>query len=209
MHIQDNIEIGWNYEIVKIERGKTKTLHRAHNIFTNIGRQFLAEVITAVSFSGSSFVRTNNEVVRYIGFGIGGNRQTSSSAASAPYSVDYPGTNAQTDTNLTLTGLERPVRVLSTPLWMREVSTPGVFPTATSVRYITTFSETDLNYGGYSAVPLSEIALFKSAANSALPNGASGAYPGAGGHMVAYDTFNTITKTGLFSIEVRWELRFG
>lgn len=205
----EDIEIGWNYEIVKIERGKRKTLHQAHNIFTNIGRQFLAEVITAQSFSGASFVRHNNEVVRYIGFGIGGSRQTAAAAAAAPYSTDYPGTNAQTDTNLAVTGLERPVRVTATPLWMREVSTPGTFPTATRTRFITTFSETDINYGGYSAVPLSEIGLFKSGADASLNNGASGAYPGAGGQMVAYDTFNTITKTGLFSIEVRWELRFG
>lgn len=209
MNHSEAIELRWNLEIDLIDRGKRKRWHqRTHNIVTNTGRQFLAEVITASAFGPSSFVRTQDTCVRYIGFGIGGARQSNPSAASPPLSVDYAGTNLQTDTDVTVAGLERPVRVTSAPLWMREISTPGTFPSATSTRFIAVFSSADLNYGSYTSVPLSEIALYKSSADPSLPNGSAGAYPGAGGHTIAYDTFNPIEKTGVFSIEVRWDWRF-
>ncbi len=195
-----------NIELDVRERGKIVQRERTHNIVTNIGRQFLAEVI--VSETTPVITRTQDTVVRYIGFGIGGSRQNSSIANSAPFSVDYPGANTQTDTDLTVTGLQRPVKVTAAPIWMREITAPSTFPTATSVRFTSVFTETDINFGSYTSVPLSEIGLFTSAANPALPNGASGVYPGAGGLMIAYDTFNTIHKSGLFSIEVRWEFRF-
>ena len=147
--------------------------------------------------------------LQHLAHGIGGNRQVSPSISDVPpLSIDYPGVNTQTDVDLTISGIQRPVRVTAAPLWMREIAAPPTFPSATSVRFVTVFSETDLNYGGYTSIPLSEIGLFTSAADPSLPNGAAGAYPGAGGLIVAYDTFNTINKTGLFSIEVRWEMRF-
>lgn len=195
-----------NIELDVRERGKIVRRERTHNIVTNIGRQFMAEVI--VSSTTPAITRHQDTVVRYIGFGIGGNRQNSSIADGAPYSADYPGSNTQTDIDLTVTGLQRPVRVTAAPLYMREIMAPATFPTATSVRFTAVFSETDINYGGYASVPLSEIGLFTSAADPSLPNGAAGAYPGAGGLMIAYDTFNTIHKSGVFSIETRWEYRF-
>jgi len=196
-----------NIELDVRERGKIVQRERTHNIVTNIGRQMLAEVIVSDT-PAPVITRHQNTVIRYIGFGIGGSRQNSSIANSAPFSTDYPGVNTQTDTDLTVTGLQRPVKVTSAPLWVREITAPSTFPTATSVRFTAIFSETDINFGSYASVPLSEIGLFTSAADPALPNGASGVYPGAGGLMAAYDTFNTIHKSGLFSIEVRWEYRF-
>ncbi len=214
MRIKDGLELIWNLEIDLIERGKRKRHHqRTHNIVVNTGRQFICEVITASAFGPGSFVRTQDAVVRYIGFGIGGNRQNSSSAAASPYSdpdpAGYAGANIQTDIDVTVSTLERPVRVTADPLFMRELSTPGTFPTAVETRFVAVFSETDINYGGYTSVPLSEIGLYKSPADPSLHNGSAGAYPGVGGHLVAYDTFDTIHKTGFFSIEVRWDLRFG
>lgn len=197
----------FNIELDVRERGKLVSREKTHNIVTNIGRQFLSEVIVS-STAAPVITRAQDTVVRYIGFGIGGDRQNSSIANSSPFSVDYPGVNTQTDTDLTVSGLERPVRISGAPLWMREIAAPATFPTATSVRFTAVFTETDLNYGSYASVPLSEIGLYTSAADPALPNGASGAYPGAGGLMIAYDTFNTIHKSGVFSIEVRWEFRF-
>lgn len=196
-----------NIEIDVRERGKLVRREQTKNIVTNIGRQFLSEVIVS-SVASPTITRHQNTVVRYVGFGIGGSRQNSSIAAGAPYNVDYPGDNTQVDTDLAVTGLQRPVRATAGPLWMREIAAPATFPTATSVRFTAIFGETDINYGGYASVPLSEIGLFTSAADPSLPNGASGAYPGAGGLMVAYDTFNTIHKSGMFSIEVRWDWRF-
>jgi hypothetical protein len=195
-----------NIELDVRERGKIVQRERTHNIVTNIGRQMLAEVIVS-DVAAPTITRHQDTVIRYIGFGIGGNRQNSSIANSAPFSVDYPGSNTQTDTDLTVTGLQRPVQVAA-GLWVREIAAPATFPTATSVRFTAVFSETDINFGSYASVPLSEIGLFTSAADPSLPNGAAGAYPGAGGLMTAYDTFNTIHKSGVFSIEVRWEYRF-
>lgn len=214
MRVADTLEVRLNLEIDLFERGKRRRWHQStHNIVTNTGRQFVTEVITAATFSGASFTRTQDTVVRYIGFGIGGTRQTDSAAAAPPYADPYPGgysgTNAQTDTDVAVSKLERPVLVTNSPsnLWMREIVTPGTFPTGQSTRFICSFSETDINVGAFSSVPLSEIALFKSSADPSLPNGSAGTYPGVGGHAVAYDTFNTINKTGQFAIETRWEWR--
>jgi len=212
MRIAEELEVKWNLEIDLFERGKRRLWHqRQHNIVVNTGRQMICEVITPSSLGPSSFTRTQDTVVRYIGFGIGGTRQNNPAAASAPYSSSYPtgygGTNAQTDTDVTVSRLERPVAVTADPIWMQQISTPGTFPTATATRFIAVFGQTDINFGGFTSVPLSEIALYKSSADPTLPNGSAGAYPGAGGHTMAYDTFDTISKTGLFSIEVRWEFR--
>lgn len=206
MSVPDVLQARTNIEIDVRERGKLVRRERTHNIVTNIGRQFLAEVIVS-DVAAPGLVRHQNTVVRYIGFGIGGNRQSSSIADAPPFSVDYPGVNTQTDVDLTVSGLQRPVRVTAGPLWMREIAAPATFPSATSVRFTAAFSDTDINYGAYASVPLSEIGLYSSAADPTLPNGTSGVYPGAGGLILAYDTFNTIHKSGLFSIEVRWEWR--
>lgn len=206
-----------NIELILRERGKIMQRRESHNIVTNIGRQFMAEVITATSFAGPTFVRTSNQVVRYMGFGIGGSRQTTPGADAAPFSTDYPGVNTQTDIDLTVSGLERPVAVSGTAntpgvpspaVWMKEVATPPTFPTATSTRFVALFTQSDFNFATYSTVALSEIALYRGDADPTTPNGNGGAYPGAGGLALAYDTFNPVNKTGLFSIEVRWEWRF-
>lgn len=218
MKTLEDIEVSTNIELLVRERGKIVSRRETHNIITNIGRQFLAEVITPATLGpGAAFTRTSNQIIRYIGFGIGGDRQTDAAAAAAPYSTDYPGTNTQTDTDLTVAGLERPVAIsgtLNTPgvpspaVWLKEITTPPTYPSATSTQFTALFTETDLNIGTYSSVPISEIGLFRGDADVSLPNGAAGAYPGAGGLMVAYDTFNSLSKTGLFSIEVRWQFRF-
>lgn len=221
MRINDGLAVRWNLEIDLFDRGKRRRWHqRTHNIVVNSGRQFICESITPQALTPSSFIRHQDNVVRYVGFGIGGTRQTSGSASAPPYSNVYPlgyeylgaPHNAQTDTDVTVSNLERPVSVTDfaapSPTWLKQIAAPGTFPTATSTRFIAVFSQTDISFGGgFISVPLSEIGLYTSGANPGLPNGAAGAYPGAGTYLVAYDTFDTVHKTGLFSIEVRWELR--
>lgn len=212
----DDIQARWNVQITLEERGKRKIHHRSHNIYVNVGRQFILETITASAFpSASSFTRLQDSVVRYIGFGLGGSRQNSSLAALAPIGTTlYPGTNTQTDTDPATFRLERPIKVTGSDvtqidpgdLWMRQISPVGSLPAQNRVTYAAVFSQTDLQVGALS-MPLSEIGLFKSSADPALPNGAVGAYPGPGGHMIAYDTFDTLHKTGQFSIRVEWSLR--
>lgn len=214
MRFANNIEAEWNLEIDVFERGKRKPWHqKTHNIVVNTGRQFLAEVITPATLgAGGSFTRYDDSVARYIGFGIGGSRQSSPFASASPYSDAYPtgyaGTNAQTDSDVTVGIMERPIRVTSSPLFMQEIAAPASPVPTTETRFVTTFAETDLSYGSFTSVPLSEIGLYKSSADPTLPNGSAGAYPAAAGHMIAYDTFDTIQKTGVITIEVRWTWRF-
>jgi hypothetical protein len=212
MKSTDLVDVSWNVEVSLIERGKRRRWHqRTHNIVVNTGRQFLAEAITPSDLGSPGdgvFTRTDNSVVRYVGFGIGGVGQAFSSAGAPPYSDNYPGTNVQTDDDVTVSVLERPVQT-APGVWMRQISAPGTFSAGgRNTRFIAVFAEADFNFGAFAAVPLSEIALYKSSANPALPSGAAGAYPGTGGHLVAYDTFTAIPKTQMFSIEVAWEFRF-
>lgn len=215
MKFEETVKISWNLEVlVHTRAGWLRHHQRTHNIVTNTGRQFLAESITASLFGPGTFVRHRDEVIRYIGFGIGGNRQTNPAAGSSPladaYPAGYGGTNTQTDVDVTVAGLERPVLVsLGPDLWMKEVVAPGTFPTPLQTTFIATFGQTEINVGPHAAMPLSEIALYTSGADPALPNGSAGPYPGAGGYAVAYDNFNDLQKTGLFDIQVRWTWRFG
>lgn len=212
MNILEPVEVKWNLEIDLFERGKRRRWHqRTHNIVVNTGRQMICEVITPSSLGPGTFVRTQDTVVRYMGFGIGGTRQNNPTAFATPYSDTFPagygGTNVQTDVDVTVARLERPVKVTNAPLWLKEIATPGTFPTAQSTRFIAIFDQSDINFGGFTSVPLSEIGLYKSSADPTLPNGSAGTYPAAGGHLMAYDTFDSFAKTGGFSIEARWEFR--
>lgn len=212
MKFGESLDLKWNVEITLTERGKNKCAYqsRTHNIVLNTGRQMILENITPATLFSGGFTRTQNTVIRYIGFGIGGSRQTSPYASVSPYSdaysTGYGGTNTQTDSDVTVSRLERPVRVTSAPVFMREIATPGTFDYSTSQKstFIAVFSRTDINYGGFLSMPLSEIGLYSSAADPSLPNGGAGAYPGGTGNLIAYDTFDPVHKTGGTAITVRW-----
>lgn len=215
MRMTTDIEVKWNLQIDVIDRGKRKVWHqRTHNIVVNTGREFLAKVITPASLGGGgSFTREDDSVVRYVGFGIGGDRQIASTAGTSPMSDTYPagygGDNTQPDDDTTVARLERPVLVTASPdVWMKEIVAPGTFPTFRETTFIAVFDRTDINIGSFTSVPLSEIALYKSTANPALPNGGAGTYPGGTGHMVAYDTFDSFSKIGTFQISVMWTFRW-
>jgi hypothetical protein len=214
--IVETVEMKFNVEIDIFERGKRRRWHQqTHNIVVNNGRQFMAELITPASLGAGTFTRTQDTIVRYIGFGIGGSRQSSPVAGASPYSdaapAGYGGTNAQTDVDVTVGRLERPVRVTTGPdVWMKQIAAPGTFDAGNRrTTFIATFSESDINFGSFTSVPISEIGLYKSSADPTLPNGGAGAYPGPTSHLIAYDTFDPFAKTGAFNIEARWQWRFG
>lgn len=202
----DLIEVKSNLVIRVRERGKLVKTHKGHNIWLNLGREYLAQLIFYTSFSPPTPYR--NDRIQYMGLGIGGTAQTSLTVAnSAPLVPAYAGSNLQTDTDPTVTALERPVRVSGTStsppynpsdVWLGQVQAPPTQPTTTQVTFSRLFATTDISYTPYLAVPLSEVMLFTSAAN---PN----VYNNVG---VAYDTFATITKTNAFSLEIDWTIRF-
>ena len=141
-----------------------------------------------------------------MGFGVGGTRQLVSPVTS-PANTAYPGTNSQTDTDAAITTLERPVRVSGgstvTPgvagdIWVGQVQAPVVHGSANEATFRRLFTQSEISYAPYLSVPLSEIGLFTSAAD---PENYLNT-------IVAYDTFDSISKTAAFEVEVEWTIRF-
>ena len=110
MKIKETVKVRNNLRITARERGKIAARREGHNIWLDLGREYLASLIALASYSPDTPER--NDRVKYMGFGIGGTRQVAPGVANtAPLVVAYPGTNAQTDTDPLVTTLERPVRV--------------------------------------------------------------------------------------------------
>lgn len=181
--------------IQAFEKKKKVYEHRGNNIWVNNGATYLRDLITYSSFS--PLTTTEDRRIRYFGFGIGGNRQTQPSIAnSPPMSVDYPGTNLQDDVTLAVSQLERPVRVSGTD-WLQQLAIPD-FPQIGSVHWSHQFSVADFNDGTYLSVPLSEIGLFLTDADPTADDN----------ELVAYDTFEAISKTDVMTIKVDWTVTY-
>lgn len=222
--IFDNIPVRSNLKITARERGKIVARSEGHNIFVNLGREWLAKLIGYGSYSMGAGVPVTDDRIRYMGLGIGGNRQVALGLANASpvgggvAPNHYAGTNVQDDVTPTATTLERPVRVswsgavpTASPydpagdIWMGEVS-PVTFPVATTTLFQRLFTTTEINgpLSYYNAVPLSEIALFHNGCDITSPSSAANPT----NTYVAYDTFDTIVKTVAVEIDFEWELRF-
>ena len=203
---EDVIEVRNNLRLTMRERGKIVQRRDGHNIWLNLGREYLASLIAYASFSPDTPER--NDRIKYMGLGVGGTRQLAlSTANSAPIVTAYPGSNAQTDTDATVTMLERPVRISGASstypgnigdIWLGQVTAPAVHSTATEVTFSRLFAPTDVSYSPFLTVPLSEVGLFTGAASPGLYNNTA----------VAYDTFDTLSKTDAFSLEIQWTVRF-
>lgn len=215
--MRDYIQVKSNLNLTLRERGKIRARRRGHNIWVNLGREWMSTLIdyTALPTPPAVLPVTTEEDrrIRYMGLGIGGNRQLQLSVAnSVPMSNYYPGTNNQTDTDPTVTTLERPVRISSvgtpilppysaTDVWLGQVVAPAVHNTNTSTTFSRLFATTDISYGPFLSVPLSEIGLF-------LHNNSSTYINVPNNTFLAYDTFDTLTKTSAFSLEIDWTLQF-
>lgn len=200
------VEVSSNLELTFRDRGKIVTRRRGHNIWLNLGREYLASLIAYSSFSPLTPERDDR--VRYMGLGVGGSRQLAPGTANTPPIVTaYPGSNAQVDTDPSVLRLERPVRVsggstaypgIITDTWLGQVQAPPQHPTTTSTTFRRLFSLLEVSYLPFQSVPLSEIGLFTHAANPNIYNNT----------MIAYDTFDTLSKTDAFELEVAWTIRF-
>jgi len=200
----EDIEVKQNLIITCRERGKLKERREGHNIWLNLGREYLASLIAYATFGPDTTERDDR--IKYMGFGVGGTRQLVSPVPN-PVGVTYPGTNAQTDTDATITTLERPVRVsgsdsvtpgLAGDEWIGLIQAPAIHTLATEVTFRRLFTQLEISYTPFLSVPLSEIGLLTAAADTESYSNT----------LVAYDTFDTISKTSAFDIEVEWTIRF-
>lgn len=207
MKLTEDIQVRSNLRLTMRERGKKIDERVGHNIFLNYGREWLSKLIAYQSFNPD--VPEYNARVRYMGLGIGGTRQIAPDFADTAPLTDYGpvGSYSQTDTDPTLLHLERPVRVSGSSgpatqpgdIWLGQVQAPAQHDTPTSTTFRRLFSSTDISYAPYISVPLSEVGMFLSDADPNFKNNS----------IVAYDTFDTISKTTAFELEVVWTLRFG
>lgn len=216
MRFTEDIEVKTNLKITARERGKIVDRREVHNIFLDLGREWLSQLISYQSYAPDVYQRSDR--VRYMGFGIGGTRQVATVLADAspiggpgdPYEAGSAvgiGGNAQTDTDRTVTHLERPVRISggstnypgsSTDIWVGQIQAPVAHLSGTSATFRRVFTQSEISYGPFVSVPLSEAMLFTSAASP-------GFYLNTG---VAYDTFDTLSKTTAISVEVEWTFNF-
>jgi len=222
------IEVESNLTLTMRSRGKIVRRVKGHNIFLNLGREWLPKLISYSALPAGApppplpVTPAEDRRVRYMGLGIGGTRQLALAVANAtPLGAappapagHYPGTNLQTDTDPTVIRLERPVRLTSpvpaapdpppynaADVWLGQVQAPAVYPTTTSVKFVRVFTELEISYGPFLTVPLSEIGLFLHDTSATYVNQPNNT-------CVAYDTFDSLSKTNAFALEVDWTIKF-
>jgi len=223
---RDLIEVKSNLHIIGRERGKKVPglCRDGHNVFVNYGREYLTQVIAP---SGGFLGHVNDNVVRYMALGIGGDEQNTSLATIAPaVNTDYPGQNTYDANDLTIPYLERPVKISGTAgmaatagTWLKDVVAPPTFvgSPATTVEFQALFADGDLHLSGaYPNVPVSEVGLFLSnELDSQLWNEVYDAGSGPDfiniatrQKLIAYHPFAPIQKTNTVSMELHWQLQF-
>lgn len=210
-----------NLTITARERGKIVGRRKGHNIFLDLGRAWLPDVIAYSSLPGGSpppatpVTKVDERGVRYMGLGIGGTRQNLTGVVgAAPYSTHYPGSLLQSDADPGVQRLERPVRLTAAnpgspalppydaaDVWLGQVQSPAVKPTPSSVRFTRVFSNNEISFGPFLSVPLSEVLLVLHSTNPSFVN----AHNNTG---VAYDTFDPFQKTLNVAFQFDWDLRF-
>jgi hypothetical protein len=161
--------------------------------------------------------------VKYMGFGIGGRLQGSSTAFAAPYDTSYqPGEDPNAtagnkyDTRFptapSIASLERPVRISGTEdpypgdpadVWLVQDPKFTSFIAGTGIiKFHGTVDgpSGDIAYGSFTDVPLSEVGLFLSDAD------VNDAYNVS--KLVAYHSFATILFTAGTQMELVWTVSF-
>jgi|WetSurMetagenome_2_1015567.scaffolds.fasta_scaffold17866_2 hypothetical protein len=225
MLIASSIQARSNVFITARERGKKvpALCREGHNRWVNFGREFLTRVVRPAA----DWSHYSPDVVKFMGFGIGGEFQTIT--ITGDLATHYPGQASFADDDITVSMLERPIKVSGTAgvgsspgVWLQPIIVDGDTPStigspATTIEFMALFNdsgELDLS-GAYTNIPLSEIGLFDSSEVASLQSdavynySASPAYIGASRQsLLAYHPFSPVTKTPSISLEVRWQLQF-
>lgn len=177
------------FSIIARERGKIvrKNCRTGKNVWTLTGREHLAQLMSYRSY-GPPLVGERRDRIRYFGFGSGSQPEVSS--------VDKVNT---------------PVTFDSGGNFLAQVSIPTypLSPSRTTVRYTRIYAATELSVTG--DVVVTEAGLFTDG------DPGSDFEPGTRDVTLAnaliqapnaYKTFDPLTKTQNFEIEVSWEVRF-
>ena len=222
----DRIEVKQNIKLTARERGKIVAVREDHNIFLDVGREWLAKFIGLAvmppysTFATPADYNNPHRFPRYMGFGIGGNKQAYPKGAFnvAPLNLYdtggiWPPPFTQTDTNPVVFALESPVIVeMNGHLvpeagckWLAQIALP-TFPGGSpgEIMFTRIFMPAELSDPPFDVVPLSEIGLFVDEPPATYPF----TKPTAPGSMIAYNTFSTLSKTNAIAIQVDWTFRF-
>ena len=162
-----------------------------HNVFTVTGRNFLSKLVAWQSL-GANDVPYTQRRIRWIGVGSGTQLEVA-----------------------TVTALNQPALITST----QYLVTPQAieFPTSSSVRFIREFALGEITVSN-APVKVSEIGLFADvnpvsdgyedvAYDPGIVDSVLSPYIGTNS-PVAYKTFEGLTKTVDFTLEIRWDFRF-
>lgn len=199
MRFVDDIAPLVNFEaFLRDKDGKVvpDSIRRAHNVFTTSGRNWLSKLVAWHDLSSTPDDPYTNRRIRWMGVGTGAQAEVTS-----------------------VTALQNAVPVTTGPTtYLKAVTAPVTFPTSTSVRFITTFATTDVSISGPAIV--TEAGLFADVDPYNFVAGGEGEEDDQGSGTsvldldsgvnppVAYKSFDPITKTQDFILELRWDFRF-
>lgn len=205
----EDIPIVVNFFATLRDRSGRVADHReVHNVFTNIGRDWLAHLVAWDSF-GDPDVPVTQRRVRWIGVGTGTTQEEAATVTEleTPAVVDDAG-------NYLVILQETQFPAVTTP--------PFPEDTVAVTRFIKELSYNEVTLDTNPVVPISEAGLFVDVHKAqASPTGIGGAEDSPVGGLnttldpaasdngpVAYANFEPITKTQDFSLELRWDFRF-
>ena len=207
-----------NVRVTALRDGEVVEQRESHNIITNVGRNYLRNIISAITYdnvdAANGFVEgpTNvytSERVRYMAFGVGG-----------AFSAD-PYYHIQEEL-VTVTALEDYVKITDSS-YLKEVDVQGPagepFPTQYSVRFACQLTESDISFANNVSkssaltlpisyvgtdVAVSEAGLYLSGANPAQDLD----HTDNNSRLIAYNIFQPIHVTQNIVLRVEWEFRF-
>lgn len=198
---RDQILVEANFSLICRERGKLVqgTRREVHNVFTDVGRDWMAHLVAWKTLSDPDVAYTVRRV-RWISFGTG----TSQLEVAA------------------VTQLETAVAYDDAGNYLAALGT-SEFPSGTekTVRFVREFSTTEISLAAAPSVALTEAGLFVDGydiSDSAFAGDDDAPFSGgektslnpqvAANPPIAYARFEPVTKVQDFTLQVRWDFRF-
>lgn len=186
-----------------------------HNVMTNTGRSWLVQRLGAASYTGSPPTPNTTEVIKYVGFGVGGALQTT---------AGYMNTQAEL---ASVVALEDPVpfkKVGDVQTYLETVNAQEVnnlyFPGVGRTVFVYDVPEAYISFAGnesFSALPVgTEVAVSEAGLylSNACPTydvvngpGPSSVPPTSANRLACYNIFDPIVVTQNVMLRILWEIR--